>query len=131
MKNPILDIASVMDLSDVIDALQDLSPEELVANGLSADNTWDEIDDPVLIGPDGVPIETWREGYPYSERMSRAEYEAEKRRLQIELLKAQAWVRDTGSKLVVLFEGRDAAARAARSSGSWSTSTRGGRRSWR
>ena len=99
MKNPILDIASVMDLSDVIDALQDLSPEELVANGLSADNTWDEIDDPVLIGPDGVPIETWREGYPYSERMSRAEYEVEKRRLQIELLKAQAWVRETGQQV--------------------------------
>ena len=109
MKNPILDIASVVELSDVIDALQELSPEELIANGLSTDNTWDEIDDPVLIGPDGVPIETWREGYPYDERMSRGEYEVTKRLLQIELLKAQAWLRETGRKLVVLFEGRDAA----------------------
>ena len=41
--------------------------------------------------------------------MSRSEYEVSKRLLQIELLKAQAWLRDTGQKLVVLFEGRDAA----------------------
>ncbi|HKA04504.1 MAG TPA: polyphosphate kinase 2 [Acidimicrobiales bacterium] len=109
MKNPLVDITTVADLSQVIDALQDLSPEELVAQGLSADSTWDEIDDPVLIGPDGIPIETWREGYPYDTRMTRAEYEIEKRHLQIELLKAQAWLRDTGGKLVVLFEGRDAA----------------------
>jgi polyphosphate kinase 2 len=103
------DLESVVDLSDVIDALQDLSAEELIANGLSADSTWDEIDDPVLLGPDGLPIETWREGYPYAERMTRAEYETTKRLLQIELLKAQAWIRRAGEKLVVLFEGRDAA----------------------
>ncbi len=77
MKERLVDIESVVDLSDIIDALQDLSPEELIAHGLSADNTWDEIDDPVLIGPDGLPIETWREGYPYDERMSRAEYEVD------------------------------------------------------
>ena len=76
---------------------------------MSATNTWDEIDDPVLIGPDGLPIETWREGYPYDERMERNDYEITKRLLQIELLKAQAWIRETGQKLVVLFEGRDAA----------------------
>ncbi len=109
MNNRITDIDTVVDLSDVIDALQDLSAEELIANGLSTDNTLDEIDDPVLIGPDGMPIETWREGYPYAERMSRAEYDVIKRLLQIELLKAQAWIRATGQKLVVVFEGRDAA----------------------
>jgi polyphosphate kinase len=109
MNERIVDIESVVDLSDIIDALQDLSAEELIANGFSADRTWDEIDDPVLVGPSGLPIETWREGYPYSERMSRNEYEVTKRLLQIELLKAQAWMRDRGRKLVVLFEGRDAA----------------------
>ena len=109
MRNGIADLESVVDLSDVIDALQDLSAEELVANGLSTDDTWDEIDDPVLIGPDGLPIETWREGYPYDKRMTRAEYEVTKRLLQIELLKAQRWIRSTGQKLVILFEGRDAA----------------------
>ena len=109
MDDRFVDIESVVDLSDIIDALQDLSAEELLAHGLSADSTWDEIDDPVLIGPNGLPIETWREGYPYDQRMSRSEYEVSKRLLQIELLKAQGWLRDTGQKLVVLFEGRDAA----------------------
>ena len=109
MNERLVDLETVVDLSDIIDALQDLSTEELVAHGLSATNTWDEIDDPVLIGPDGLPIETWREGYPYDERMERNDYEITKRLLQIELLKAQAWIRETGQKLVVLFEGRDAA----------------------
>ncbi len=109
MDDRFVDIESVVDLSDIIDALQDLSAEELLAHGLSADSTWDEIDDPVLIGPNGLPIETWREGYPYDQRMSRSEYEVSKRLLQIELLKAQGWLRETGQKLVVLFEGRDAA----------------------
>ncbi len=109
MDDRFVDIESVVDLSDIIDALQDLSAEELLAHGLSADSTWDEIDDPVLIGPNGLPIETWREGYPYDQWMSRSEYEVSKRLLQIELLKAQGWLRETGQKLVVLFEGRDAA----------------------
>jgi polyphosphate kinase 2 len=109
MSDSTLDIASVADLSEVIAALRDLSPEALMALGLRADNTWDEIDDPVLIGSDGVPVETWREGYPYADRMTRHEYERTKRLLQIELLKAQAWLRESGVKLVILFEGRDAA----------------------
>ena len=66
-------------------------------------------DDPVLLGPDGQPVETWREDYPYPALMSRSEYEQQKRILQIELLKLQRWVKDTGQKVVILFEGRDAA----------------------
>ena len=58
---------------------------------------------------DGRPVDTWREGYPYDERMTRDEYERDKRLLQIELLKLQNWVKDTGERLVILFEGRDAA----------------------
>ncbi|WP_091151424.1 polyphosphate kinase 2 [Geodermatophilus africanus] len=72
-----------------------------------SDEDWD--DDGELFGPDGERIETWREGYPYAERMPRKEYEREKRRLQIQLLRLQGWVKDTGQQLVVLFEGRDAA----------------------
>jgi polyphosphate kinase 2 len=53
--------------------------------------------------------QTWREGYPYDTRMSRREYERTKRSLQIELLKMQSWVKDSGQKIVLLFEGRDAA----------------------
>ena len=47
--------------------------------------------------------------YPYDERMSRRVYEAEKEKLQIELLKVQSWVKDSGQRVVSLFEGRDAA----------------------
>ncbi len=47
--------------------------------------------------------------YPYRSRMRRREYELEKKKLQIELLKVQSWVKDTGQRIVVLFEGRDAA----------------------
>jgi polyphosphate kinase 2 len=47
--------------------------------------------------------------YPYNNKMRRPAYEREKARLQVELLKAQKWVRDSGQKLVLLFEGRDAA----------------------
>lgn len=47
--------------------------------------------------------------YPYKTRMSRKVYEQDKQLLQIELLKVQAWVKDTGQRIVCLFEGRDAA----------------------
>ncbi len=69
----------------------------------------DSVDDRRLIGPDGTAIETWREGYPYDERMTRDEYEESKRSLQIELLKMQSWIKETGQKVVLVFEGRDAA----------------------
>lgn len=65
--------------------------------------------DPDLIDPGGRAVESWREQYPYEERMGRDEYEAEKYLLQIELLKFQYWTQDTGGRHVVLFEGRDAA----------------------
>ncbi len=69
----------------------------------------DDDDDPVLVSPDGAPVDTWREGYPYTARMTREQYEMEKRLLQIELLKLQKWIKATGRRLVVVFEGRDAA----------------------
>ena len=47
--------------------------------------------------------------YPYPEKMQREEYEAEKQKLQIELLKMQGWVRETGQRIVLMCEGRDAA----------------------
>ena len=47
--------------------------------------------------------------YPYEAKLSRKEYETEKARLQVELLKAQLWAQETGQKFVLLFEGRDAA----------------------
>lgn len=47
--------------------------------------------------------------YPYKKKMSRKVYERRKAELQVELLKAQEWVRETDQKIVLLFEGRDAA----------------------
>ncbi len=52
----------------------------------------------------------WRSGaYPYKNLLSRRVYEANKYLLQVELLKLQAWVKETGQRVVILFEGRDAA----------------------
>lgn len=60
--------------------------------------------------PDDELAPTWREGgYPYRNLMSRRTYEKQKYQLQVELLKLQAWVRETGQRVVILFEGRDAA----------------------
>jgi polyphosphate kinase len=69
----------------------------------------DDEDEPVLRWKDGRLVDTWREGYPYDERMPRPDYEAVKRLLQIELLKLQNWVKDNEKRIVILFEGRDAA----------------------
>ncbi len=47
--------------------------------------------------------------YPYSEKMKRKEYEEQMEVLQIELVKMQAWIKDTDQRVAILFEGRDAA----------------------
>jgi polyphosphate kinase 2 len=47
--------------------------------------------------------------YPYARLMGRVAYEAEKAKLQAELLKVQIWAQETGQKFVILMEGRDAA----------------------
>ncbi len=47
--------------------------------------------------------------YPYATKMRSKVYEAHKLELQRELLKLQRWVEDTGERIVMLFEGRDAA----------------------
>ncbi|GAB3460962.1 polyphosphate kinase 2 [Kineococcus endophyticus] len=69
----------------------------------------DDEDEPELLLADGRAVDTWREDYPYDARLGRAEYEHDKRLLQIELLKLQRWLKESGERLVVLCEGRDAA----------------------
>jgi polyphosphate kinase 2 len=60
--------------------------------------------------PDEELAGDWREGgYPYKNLLRRSTYEKEKFRLQVELLKLQAWAKETGQRIVILFEGRDAA----------------------
>jgi polyphosphate kinase len=62
------------------------------------------------VDPDTELSRGWRQGaYPYKNLMSRKAYEKQKFRLQVELLKLQAWVKASGERVVILFEGRDAA----------------------
>ncbi|MCH8551416.1 MAG: polyphosphate kinase 2 [Natronospirillum sp.] len=59
---------------------------------------------------DNELLPDWRERkYPYKNRMRRKSYEKQKYNLQVELLKLQHWVKETGARVVILFEGRDAA----------------------
>lgn len=65
---------------------------------------------PEHLDPDDELAEDWLDGaYPYKNRMSRKNYEKYKYHVQVELLKLQAWVKATGQRVVILFEGRDAA----------------------
>lgn len=47
--------------------------------------------------------------YPYKKKMRKSDYEAEMAALQVELVRLQAWARDKGERIVIVFEGRDAA----------------------
>ncbi|ANY22025.1 polyphosphate kinase 2 [Gordonia terrae] len=110
-------------MTDLHDPETQIGPDFSVLNGREAlqqlvdlhDTTHftvndDDDDDPVLLTlPERNVVDTWREDYPYEERMSRREYEVTKRRLQIELLKLQKWSKQTGQRHLLVFEGRDAA----------------------
>ncbi len=62
------------------------------------------------VAPDEELSLNWRKGeYPYKNLLSRKSYEKQKYLLQVELLKLQAWAKETGQRVVILFEGRDAA----------------------
>ncbi|WP_069173939.1 polyphosphate kinase 2 [Streptomyces griseus] len=76
-------------------------------DGLTVDTSRPE--QPILLDEAGRPIKTWRENYPYARKVGRREYERVKRVLQIEMLKLQRWTKDTGARIVVVCEGRDAA----------------------
>jgi polyphosphate kinase 2 len=94
----------------VNDIIAGSSPDELAAlRRVMLDQ-----DEPIYGTPpmsaDDKLVDSWQSGvYPYKSLMSRKDYEAQKYHLQVELLKLQAWVKDTGQRIVILFEGRDAA----------------------
>ncbi|MEU2181475.1 polyphosphate kinase 2 [Streptomyces thermolilacinus] len=89
------------------DSEEDQDRPDGLLDGLTVDSSRPE--QPILLDGAGEAIETWRENYPYDAKIRRAEYERRKRVLQIEMLKLQRWVKDTGQRLVVICEGRDAA----------------------
>ena len=76
---------------------------------------------PLLVPTDGIPEDVLRkvestrgkevvsDSYPYATKLPVGTYESEKAELQVELLKMQRWVQETGERIVLLFEGRDAA----------------------
>jgi polyphosphate kinase 2 len=67
-----------------------------------------DIDDPHL--PDWIEHHALASGgFPYPHELDRKLYEADLRKLQIELVKMQFWLKATGKRLMALFEGRDAA----------------------
>ena len=47
--------------------------------------------------------------FPHQERLARKAYEKDIAGLQIELVKMQAWAKETGARIALVFEGRDAA----------------------
>ena len=67
-----------------------------------------DIDDPIL--PREIAANALRSGsYPYGVRMKRGEYKRQELPLQVELVKLQRWVQKERQRLVIIFEGRDAA----------------------
>jgi polyphosphate kinase 2 len=97
-----------------LNAIQDLlggsSPHEALAMLKKLLASQYEVIDSQSPNPDEELVENWRDGtYPYKNILQTRNYERHKYRLQVELLKLQAWVKETGQKVVILFEGRDAA----------------------
>ena len=91
--------ASPEELAEFGQALQEYLPAAQIASQVRTDKS-----------KDTQLSDNWREGgYPYKYRLSRKNYEAQKYKLQIELLKLQHHIKATGQKLVIIFEGRDAA----------------------
>ncbi|HEV7252864.1 MAG TPA: polyphosphate kinase 2 [Mesorhizobium sp.] len=67
-----------------------------------------DIDDPVL--PDSIDSHALLSGgFPYAKKMPGKLYERQLEALQIELVKLQSWLQATGERVMILFEGRDAA----------------------
>ena len=103
-----------------------LLPDSLLPDSLAAESLAPE---PLEQGPlatetaagDAVPFTSRRHDastivrafetgeYPYKTKIRRTTYEKQKTALQAELLKVQHWVKESGQKVVILFEGRDAA----------------------
>ncbi|TVP98331.1 MAG: polyphosphate kinase 2 [Planctomycetaceae bacterium] len=97
--NAILDGTSPDDVAMLRQALAAKFPADR-----SADLPAEKPEADATLAPD------WRSGgYPYKYLLSRKSYEKQKYGLQVELLKLQAWVKETGQKVLILFEGRDAA----------------------
>jgi polyphosphate kinase 2 len=107
-------IASGIDITTLPEALQAIldgaSPDDAAALSKAIANMPNIENSKVQAHADDALASDWRNGaYPYKNLLSRRSYEKQKYHLQVELLKLQAWVKETGQRVVILFEGRDAA----------------------
>lgn len=98
------------ELADALKAIMDgASPDDAIALKRALQSSEAE---KIVAGPnpDEELAEDWRQGgYPYRNLMLRKSYEKAKYGLQVELLKLQSWTKERKQKIVILFEGRDAA----------------------
>jgi polyphosphate kinase 2 len=107
-------ISSGNDKTDLPAALKTImegaSPDDALALGKAINDIRNAKTQKSREQSDNALAEDWREGaYPYKNLLSRKSYEQQKYHLQVELLKLQAWVKESGQRVVILFEGRDAA----------------------
>lgn len=107
-------ITTGIDITTLPDALQAIldgaSPDDAAALSKAIANMPNIENSQVQAHADEALARDWRNGaYPYKNLLSRRSYEKQKYHLQVELLKLQAWVKETGQRVVILFEGRDAA----------------------
>ena len=80
MSNDDTRISVTEDFADELDELEDLGIES------------------APLAPTNGALKPWRQGYPYDKKLPTDEYEATKRKLQIELLKLQLHAKETGIK---------------------------------
>ncbi len=102
---------------DILTSESHNPPIDASLNGAFEDSRDDEsaaqraepVEDTTDIGEENR-IRYFRENlYPYAYRMRNKDYNKEKLSLQVELVKLQNWIKETGERLIILFEGRDAA----------------------
>ncbi len=98
-------------LPDALRAILDgASPDDAAALGKAIANMPNIESAKIRTHADDELASDWRDGgYPYKNLLSRRSYEKQKYHLQVELLKLQAWVKESGQRVVIIFEGRDAA----------------------
>src|SRR5699024_10684142 len=81
-------------------------PSDAVSSG---EAVYQDTPDALSGGRFNPDLDVWREGYLYTSKLDRKDYERDKRQIQIEMIKMQLWVKETGQKVLVIFEGREAA----------------------
>lgn len=89
-------------------AKDDSKPSEKVKLTIDGKERVFDISDPKL--PDWIDKNDLKSGgYPYDNKLPERDYEATVEALQIELVKLQHWMLETGERAILIFEGRDAA----------------------